>query len=53
MKTLYGIVLLFFFTTGSLAQSQESNLEKYWNQRDRFRKQFCEIGNLILHLNTL
>lgn len=44
MKALYTISIFIFLIFDAFGQTPETNLQKYWNQRDRFRKQFCEIG---------
>ena len=44
MKRILSIIFLFTMPLYLLAQSNISNLEKYWYYRDRFDKYFVTVG---------
>ncbi|MBN2766190.1 MAG: T9SS type A sorting domain-containing protein [Paludibacteraceae bacterium] len=43
MKKLLSLLILSLFAVGLFAQSQEANLEKYWNYRKRLREKFIVV----------
>lgn len=48
MKTIFYYLILALLClnfNNSRAQSQEENIKKYWNYRDRLRKDFLKVGN--------
>ena len=45
LAKMFSILFVAVCCLGSKAQTEQENLKKYWNYRDKFQKQFVRIGS--------